>query len=232
MQDKNYKELKDFTLGLGAELFGVADISKIKDEFNLSKELTEGLDKAICVGVRLSKQVLSDVKEAPTKLYFHHYKTANFFLDQLNFRLANLIQQKGALVLPIGASQIVDWRKQAAHLSHKKIGELAGLGWIGRNNLLVNPELGSQFRLATLLTNLDIKIDKPLDMDCGECFDCVKVCPVAAIGEKRENFKHSLCFEKLKEFQKANIVGQYICGICVNACQMRPIRHRNLADVG
>ena len=120
-KDKNYQELKKFCLNLGADLFGVADISKIKEEFNLSKEIIGNLDRAICLGVRLSQKILDDIKDAPTKLYFHHYKTANFFLDQLAFRVANWIQKKGVLSLPIAASQIVNWEKQTAHLSHKKI---------------------------------------------------------------------------------------------------------------
>ncbi|MFH1621937.1 MAG: 4Fe-4S binding protein [Candidatus Omnitrophota bacterium] len=222
MKDKNYKELKEICLNRGADLFGVAGITGVKEEFSLVSTLTKELDKAICIGVRLSQQIFNDIENAPTKLYFHHYKTANMFLDQVNFELTNHIQRKGALALPIAASQIVDWQKQTAHVSHKKIGVLAGLGWIGRNNLLVNPELGSQFRLATVLTNLDIKVDKPLNRDCNDCYNCVKVCPVNAIKEKREDFNHVICFEKLKEFQRSNIVSQYICGICVKACQMKP----------
>ena len=221
MEDKNYKELKEFCLNRGADLFGVADISEIKDEFNLSKILIDDLDRAICIGVRLSKQIFNDIENAPTKLYFHHYRTANFFLDQLGFELANRIQRKNALALPVAATQIVDWQKQSAHVSHKRLGVLAGLGWIGRNNLLVNSKLGSQFRLVTVFTNLKIKADKPLDADCADCYDCIKVCPVGAIQERREDFKHILCFEKLKEFQKANIVSQYICGICVKVCQTK-----------
>ncbi len=219
MEDKNYKQLRKFCLDRGADLFGVADISKIKDGFNLPEPLINDLDRAICVGVRLSRQIFNDIEDAPTKLYFHHYRTANFFLDQLSFALANEIQCRGARALPIPASQIVDWQKQSAHVSHKELGVQAGLGWIGRNNLLVNFKLGSQFRLVTVLTNLKIQIDKPLDLDCGDCYECIRVCPVGAITEKKEDFEHLLCFEKLKQFQKSNIVGQYICGICVKACK-------------
>jgi epoxyqueuosine reductase QueG len=219
MSDNNYNQLKKICLGLGADLFGVADISKIKDEFNLSPKLVENLNKAICIGVRLSKQVFNDIEGAPTKLYFHHYKTANMFLDQLAFRVANYIQKKGCLALPIPASQIVDWQKQTAHLSHKQVAVLSGLGWIGRNNLLINTKLGAQFRLVTILTDLKIKTDKPLKLNCGDCYDCVKVCPAGAIQRKREDFKYLLCFEKLKGFQKENIVSQYICGVCVKACK-------------
>ncbi|MDD5005113.1 MAG: hypothetical protein PHS93_01240 [Candidatus Omnitrophica bacterium] len=218
MEDKNYKELKKFCFDLGADLFGVADVSRIKDEFNLSRILIGDLDRAICIGVRLAKQVFKDIEDAPTKLYFHHYRMANLFLDQLAFMVANRIQRHDALALPIAASQIVDWQKQTAHVSHKKIGVLAGLGWIGRNNLLVNPEFGSQLRLVTVFTNLKIKADKPLDRDCKDCYDCLKVCPAHAIQKKKEDFKYLDCSEQLKEFQKANIVGQYVCGVCVKAC--------------
>ncbi len=166
----------------------------------------------------MSVQAFADIFDKPTKLYFHHYRTANVFLDQIAFRITNLIQREGALALPIPASQIVDWQQQSAHLSHKNLGVLSGLGWIGRNNLLVNPKLGAQFRLATILTNLSIKTDRSLKNDCGKCRACIEVCPAVAIQEKQQGFKHILCFEKLKEFQKANIVGQYICGICVKAC--------------
>lgn len=223
MENNIYNELKEFCLNQGADLFGVADMSGIKDKFNLSKDITQDLNRAISLGVRLSKKVLDEIQNEPTKLYFHHYKTANFFLDQLAFRVTNWIQRKDALVLSIPASQIVDWQKQIAHLSHKHIAVLAGLGWIGRNNLLVNPKLGAQIRLVTVLTNLEIKIDKPLLEDCADCYDCLKSCPVQAIQDKKEDFKHLVCFEKLKEFQKAGIVGQYICGICVKCCRGKAI---------
>ncbi|MBM3244760.1 MAG: epoxyqueuosine reductase [Candidatus Omnitrophica bacterium] len=217
-KNKNYLSLKKFTLNLGAELFGVADISGIKNEFSISEEALAKLDKAVCIGVRLSEGALKEIKGAPNRLYFHHYKTANAVLDQLTFRTGNFIQKAGFTAIPIPASQIVDWQKQTAHLSHKKIGLLAGLGWLGRNNLLVNKELGSQFRLSTVLTNMPLKADKPVKENCGRCRICVTICPAGAIKENPADFDHIRCFEKLKEFQKLRLVDQYICGVCVNAC--------------
>jgi epoxyqueuosine reductase QueG len=163
--------------------------------------------------------VLREIKDQPTKLYFHHYRTLNALLDQLALRTVNFIQAKGFLALPIPASQIIDWQNQKAHLSHKKIGYLAGLGWIGRNNLLVNKSLGSQFRLATILTDMPLKTDKPVKDSCGRCRACVTVCPSGSIKENPADFDHIKCFEKLKEFQKLRLVDQYICGVCVNACK-------------
>lgn len=220
-RNKNYLDLKKISLNSGADLFGVADIRGIKNEFALSKNLLEKLDKAICIGVRLSEAVLEEICDSPTRLYFHHYRTLNSFLDQLALRITNYIQKKGYLVLPIPASQILDWQKQTAHLSHKKIGALAGLGWMGRNNLLVNKTFGSQFRLTTILTDMPLKLDKPAKDNCGKCGICLTVCPAAAIKDNPQDFDHIKCFEKLKEFQKQRLVDQYICGICVNACKRK-----------
>ena len=218
-KNKSYLELKKFSQEQGADLFGVADIRNIKKDFLLSRDLLEKLDQAICLGIRLSGSILEEIENAPTRLYFHHYRTVNALLDQIALKTANYIQNKGYLALPIPASQILDWQNQKAHLSHKKLGVLAGLGWIGRNNLLVNEKLGSQFRLASILTSLPLKTDKPVRKDCGDCRFCVKICPSGAIKEQAEDFDHNRCFEKLKEFQKQRLVDQYICGICVKVCK-------------
>jgi len=217
--NKNYQELKKIALEEGADLFGVADIGKIKNKFMLSQDLLKKLDKAVCLGVRLSESILAQIKDAPTKIYFHHYRTVNSALDQAALKINNHIQRKGYLSLPIPASQIIDWENQKAHLSHKEIGRLAGLGWVGRNNLLVNARLGSQFRIVTILTDMPLKTDKPTKEDCGKCRLCVRICPAGAIKENPEDFDHQACFEKLKEFQKQRLVDQYICGVCVKACK-------------
>ncbi len=218
MKKISRQKLEKFCKSLGADLFGVADIKEAKKDFVFSSSL-EKINRAICLGVRAQSAVLDDIENQPTKLYFHHYRNLNMFLDQIALRLANFLQNSGFLALPIPASQIVDWQKQSAHLSHKKIGYLAGLGWIGRNNLLVNKEFGSQFRLVTILTNMNLRVDKPAKDDCGTCMLCVASCPVSAIKKESGDFDYLKCFEKLKEFQKQHIVEQYICGICVKACR-------------
>lgn len=218
LKSKNYFLLKRFSQKLGVDLFGVADINRIKKDFILSQNLLEKFDKAISLGVRLSESILEEIENAPTRLYFHHYRTTNNFLDQVALKVSHYIQRKGYLAIPIASSQIVDWSKQRGHLSHKEIGYLAGLGWRGRNNLLVNRRLGSQFRLVSVLTNFPLKINKPEEQDCQNCRLCIGVCPVGAIKESPLDFDYLKCFEKLKEFQKQHIVDQYICGICVKVC--------------
>jgi len=142
-------------------------------------------------------------------------------MDQAALKVSNFIQNKGFNAIPIPASIILDWQKQTAHLSHKRLGFLAGLGWIGRNNLLVNKKVGSAFRLASILTDMPLTTDEPVKEDCGLCHACVKICPAQAIKDAPDDFDHIKCFEKLKEFQKLKLVDQYICGVCVNVCKGR-----------
>ncbi|MBU4252688.1 MAG: 4Fe-4S binding protein [Candidatus Omnitrophica bacterium] len=216
---KNYLTLKKLCLKEGLDLFGVADISEIKNEFQISPKTLQNLDKAVCLALRLSQSILSEMEEKPTKLYFHHYKIINSFLDQAALKLGNIIQKKGYSALAIPATQIIDWEKNSAHLSHRRLGVMSGLGWIGRNNLLVNEKLGSQFRLVSILTDMPLSIDKPSREDCGDCRLCVRMCPAGAIQEDSSGFDHRKCFEKLRSFQTQRQVEQFVCGVCVNACR-------------
>lgn len=217
-EKKNYEKLKKRALEWGISLFGVADIRGVRKEFNLDRKVREKYDRAVSLGRRLLDSVLETIQDKPTALYFHHYRQVNFFLDRGAFLLSSFIQDQGYKALPVGASQIIDWQNQRSHVSHKKVGQLAGLGWIGRNNLLVNPRLGSRFRLVTILTDMPLERDIPLEFGCGECGRCIAPCPAQAITENPQEFDHLGCFDKLKEFRKKGIVGQYICGVCVKAC--------------
>lgn len=220
MSDKkqDHERLKKFVFEQGISIFGVADITKIRKDFLLDEETSKKFNRALSLGKRLIDPIIDDIKDRPTPLYFHHYRQLNFFLDRVAFLTSSFIQEQGFKALPIPASQAIDWKNQKGHLSHKKIGNLAGMGWIGLNNLLVHPKLGARFRLVTVLTNMPLEADRPLTQDCGDCRKCLEVCPAQAIKERREDFDHWTCFEKLKEFRKMNLIGHHICGVCVKAC--------------
>lgn len=218
-EERNYRRLKEFAQSEGAALFGVTNIESFKQEFFFPPSLTANLNRAVVVAVRLSEKILEEIEDHPTPLYYHHYRQINIFLDQLALRSANFIQERNWEVLPVPASQIIDWENQRGHLSHKKMAVKAGLGWIGRNNLLVNPQLGAQIRLVTILTNMPLKIDSPTLGDCGPCHACIPVCPAGAIGENPEEFDHLKCYQQLKLFRKLGYTQQFICGICVKACK-------------
>jgi hypothetical protein len=218
-QAANSRELRAFALDLGFDLFGVADIAALKGEFLLEPETRDRFGLAVSLGKRLSGAVLDDIRGHPTSIYFHHYRQMNFFLDRGALLVADRIQKLGFRSMAIAASQIIDWEKQRAHVSHKHVGRAAGLGWFGRNNLLVNPELGAHFRLVTVLTDMPLETGAPLDRDCRACRACAQACPAKAIRDTREAFDHLACFEMLKDFRKKGYTNQFICGICVRDCR-------------
>jgi epoxyqueuosine reductase QueG len=214
-----YRGLEALARELGFDLFGVADVTALRDGFVFEPGTRERFARAISLGKRLSDAVLEDIRDRPTALYLHHYRQANYFLDRGALLVADRIQKRGFASLPIAASQIVDWENQRAHVSHKHVGRAAGLGWWGRNNLLVNPDLGARFRMVTVLTDMPLEPDRPLERDCGPCRACVAACPAGAIKETREAFDHRACYETLRDFRKKGYTSQFICGICVRDCR-------------
>jgi epoxyqueuosine reductase QueG len=215
----SHKKLKAFALEQGMCLFGVADVASIQDSFHIEpQESIAELTRGISMAVRLSDAVLESIVDRPTLLYKHHYREANELLDAVAFRVASTIQEMGHRALAIAASQTVDWRHQMGHLSHKKVAVLAGLGWLGRHNLVVNPLHGARIRLVTVLTDLPLEIDQTVEENCGDCRDCIPVCPAGAIGKRPEDFDHQACFEKLRYFAKKENIGYHICGVCQRAC--------------
>jgi epoxyqueuosine reductase QueG len=220
--ENNTTRIKALSFRWGGTLFGVADLRSLgRDEILLSPPLIEHHPFSISIGYHLSDSILEGIEDQPTPHYFHHYQRVNILLDTIGLILTSAIQDLGCRAMPVPASQIVDWKNQRGHLSHKHVARLAGLGWIGRNNLLVNETFGSRIRLVTVLTDLPLIADAPLSMDCGSCRDCVKVCPVGAISERPEDFHHLHCYAQLKVFSKTLHFSHHICGICVKACRGR-----------
>jgi len=182
-------------------------------------EIDEALPRAIVLGFPLATSVLRTVKDRPSLIYKHHYKTVNWILDQTTCHLARHIEDTGSRALAIPASQTVDWEVHKGHVSHKVLAVAAGLGHIGRSGLLVHPEFGARVRYASVLTDMDFEPDKPADSSCGDCRKCIAACPAHAIGI--EGVDLGLCLKKLKEFAKIRGIGQYICGVCVKVCDGR-----------
>ena len=101
----------------------------------------------------------------------------------------------------------------------------AGIGFIGKNGLVISKEFGSYMFLGELITNLDIEPDQPVDYDCGDCNRCVTACPTSClIGDGTMNAKRCLSFQTQDkgvmdlEFRKKIKTVIYGCDICQICC--------------
>ncbi|MDO8490648.1 MAG: hypothetical protein Q7T04_01375 [Dehalococcoidia bacterium] len=201
------------------EMFSVADLrADTVDYHRLPAASLEPLHLAIVIGKRVSPTVLDTLEDGPNLIYYHHYRQVNFLLDRVALKIASEIESHGYRALPVAASQLVDWKEQLGHVSHKRLAWLAGLGWRGRNSLLVSEKWGAKVRLASILTNLPLEPAKPLNKDCGSCKRCLDVCPAHAIKDAPADFDRAKCADKLKEFTKTRGIGVSICGLCVKVC--------------
>jgi len=100
--------------------------------------------------------------------------------DVIHERLRQLGQWLAAQAPGASVRGVVD----TAPLLEREFARLAGLGWIGKNTMLINREAGSWFFLAALLTDLELAYDPPLAQEyCGTCRACLDACPTQAFPQ-------------------------------------------------
>ncbi|MEE9442802.1 MAG: epoxyqueuosine reductase [candidate division Zixibacteria bacterium] len=211
--------LRDLVMELGASAFGICEFGDLVENFHPEiRDKAKKLPFAISIGVSLRKAVMDTLVDRPNDIYKSHYRTANAVMDNITFHLAKRIAEMDRSAIPIPASMIVTRYPLLAHVNHREIAWKAGLGWRGKNNLLINPRYGGRIRLTTILTDLELEPDEIIENDCGDCKACIKKCPAGAIGDSVDNFSLEKCQEQVVYFSKQNNFGQLICGLCLNFC--------------
>jgi len=223
--DVTWEETKALIEQEGPFISAAGDISHLHKHFRFGDGArVEKMTHAISMAYPLSAAVVEEIENGPTILYKHHYRQVNMLLDRVATRLAAFIQSRGGRALPVPASVFIDWKTQAAHLSHKMVAVATGIGWIGRNVLLVTPEYGARVRLMTVLTDAPLESPPRPRYDCGDCRACAQVCPVGAIHDGPHDFDLLSCHYQNKYFERHGMSVR-ICGICVKAC--RPKLQKN-----
>ena len=217
--------LKTLAIELGADIVGFCDLNESPIP------ASPHLRYAVSLGVKLSDAILKTIEDAPSFVYFQHYRTANALLDNIAFRLAREIEKAGYDALPVAASQsLVKNNPYRGVLPHKTAAVLSGLGFVGKSGLFLSIDHGSKVRLATIITDMPLTSELPvIENGCGDCQICKNACPAGAIyGEKpttdgERNFDAEKCSKYMKEhFQD---VGRgSVCGVCIKVCPKNKLK--------
>jgi len=221
--------LKEFALSEGADAVGVADLGPLSLGLPTVPEgLLGPYTRGVSLAVRLKDEVVEGIEDGPTVEYADHYREANGRLDALAASVARWIAQRGFAAQAVPASRILDEEGLMGTVSHKAVARMAGLGWQGKSLLIVSPEFGPRMRLATVLTDMPLAPDEPMEVRCGDCLECARACPASAIRgvlasggryrDRQEALHLERCARKTLEFAARPGIGARVCGVCVRVC--------------
>jgi len=160
---------------------------KTVDISMLSAKENRGYSIAILIGIVLSPSYIFRLSKENI-LDYSEFSKKEHSADELAEWTASFIIAKEYKAFAQSERNLIshgfyDEATKTTPLPHKTIAVLAGLGWIGKNNLLVTQEYGSAMCMCTVLTNVPLPAqNKPIVMPkCGKCTACKDVCPVGVI---------------------------------------------------
>jgi len=118
----------------------------------------------------------------PNRAYVSRYALGRDYHKLMRKRLAQLAKNIEQEVGEFGYRAFVD----SAPVMERALAQKAGLGWFGKNAMLLNPKAGSLFFLGELYTDLPLPIDAPFEQEhCGSCSACRTACPTGAIVDDK-----------------------------------------------
>ena len=169
------------------DFLGVADLAVAQDFIKeQGGDAVAGFPKAISIGITLPHAIVDQLpnrshRAVAVNYQNHAYSIINQRLDAVASQVASVLQQDGHKALPVPAAERCDDERICAVFSHKLAAHLAGLGWIGKSCLLVTPQVGPRARWISVLTDAPLAATgTPMEQRCGDCTECVDICPVHA----------------------------------------------------
>lgn len=200
-----FNELKSEFTARGASFIKAVDISMLTPEEN------QGMNSALIIGMVLSPSYINHFSKENTADYSELSQKersadglADFAAEYFTNKGYRAFSQSSSSQLTAGT---FDTATKKTVLPNKKIALLAGLGWIGKSNLLITGEYGSALCISTVLTNAPLpKMNEPMLMPkCGDCTVCQDICPAKVI--------HGVTWGV--EVDRDQIVDVYHCRACL-----------------
>jgi len=115
-------------------------------------------------------------------------------------------------------------------LPERYIASLSGIGFIGKNNMLITRKYGSYVFLGEIITDLEIEEDAPAESCCGSCSCCIEACPTGSLRQSNPNICLSYITQK-KELEDSwlELLGGRLfgCDTCQDACPFNKAAERS-----
>lgn len=184
--------------------------------------LLEGAQSVICVGLNYKPASKKSVAAEPAGKVanFAQYQDYHLFIKKKLRKLTEFITSA------VGDNPKLKICVDSAPVAERALAERAGIGFIGKNHMLINPELGLQIILGEIITNLKLQTDKPSKNNCSACDKCIAACPTGALRTDGQ-FDANKCISYLTIEHKDEVsddlaekIGDWLfgCDECVLAC--------------
>jgi len=251
-------EIKRQGAKLGFSTVGIALLDRNPHAAELDRWLADGHAGTMTYLNRQAKKrkdprlVMPGAKTAVVTLtnYFHgdpnpeprvprvaQYAWSSDYHDVLGERLEQLATAIRALVPGSTTRCYVD----AGPVPERELAQLAGLGWIGKNMMLIHPEIGSFTFIGVVLTDARLEPDLPFEADrCGTCRRCLDACPTQAFAGPRDldaracisylTIEHRGAFDATQRAQVDDWL--FGCDVCQDVCPWNVSFARETLDAG
>lgn len=183
---------------------------------------------AVTFAVEIPKAAALASLEKPSVEMREAYKMCNKKLKAAGERVVELLTAAGYKARFIDPAQRVNPEKLLGPISQKAIAALSGMGWIGKNGLLITNEYGPRQRMGAVLTDMPVNRRVELiENRCGDCTACIDRCAMKVL--KGPDFKyHPETRDQVIDWAKcgayeAKLIGdgskpEMACGRCISVC--------------
>jgi epoxyqueuosine reductase len=225
LAEKNAEKLNTILDDLEVDMSGIASLGGVREEPEMAKaeRLLPGAKSIISLAMEIPLEVFrhlsfrQEVGDLALRDLYH--QTEQLIGGRLNWEAYKLVKKLHslgyrALALPAGGPY--NMRFLEGPVSYKHAAQAAGLGYIGKNSLLVTPQYGPRVKLAAVVTDagLNPSIQAAPEVKCARCGACIKACPAHAIRQPGPGQTYSLDVHACNSFLSA--VG--LCAECMKVC--------------